>query len=68
MRGSAGYGIGQPNAFAGSSSAAEETEGGSALDSIRAQTSKIEDLLDTFSEPIKPYAACACCVAPVCGL
>lgn len=27
----------------------------SPLDAIRAQTSKIEDFLDTFSDPIKPY-------------
>lgn len=31
------------------------SEGGNALDAIRQQTSKIEDMLDTAAEPIKPY-------------
>ncbi|EPE04184.1 surf4 family protein [Ophiostoma piceae UAMH 11346] len=48
-----GYGIGQPNPFGGQSQ--DSTESGNALDAIREQTSKIEDLLDTYSEPIKPY-------------
>lgn len=48
-----GYGIGQPNPFGGQSQDAGESS--NALDAIRAQTSKIEDLLDTYSEPIKPY-------------
>ena len=48
-----GYGIGQPNPFSGQSQDASES--GNALDAIREQTSKIEDLLDTYSEPIKPY-------------
>lgn len=30
------------------------SEGGSALDAIRQQTSKIEDLLDSAAEPVKP--------------
>lgn len=30
-------------------------DGGSAFDTIRQQTSKIEDLLDSVAEPIKPY-------------
>lgn len=28
----------------------------SALDAIRQQTSKIEDMLDSVAEPVKPYA------------
>lgn len=55
LRGSAGYGIGQPTPFGGSSS--ETPESSNALDAIREQTSKIEDFLDTYSEPIKPYAS-----------
>ncbi len=47
-----GYGIGQPNPFSGSSP--DTKESGGALDAIRQQTSKIEDLLDTYSEPVKP--------------
>ncbi len=53
MRGSAGYGIGQPNPFNGGPSS--ETPENNALDAIREQTSKIEDLLDAYSEPVKPY-------------
>ena len=34
---------------------AEATNDPSPLDAIRQQTSKIEDWLDTISEPIKPY-------------
>lgn len=29
---------------------------GNALDAIRQQTSKIEDMLDSVAEPVKPYA------------
>ncbi|OAA53972.1 copii-coated vesicle protein 4 [Niveomyces insectorum RCEF 264] len=47
-----GYGIGQPNPF---NNSAPESKESNALDAIRQQTSKIEDLLDTFSEPVKPY-------------
>ena len=54
MRGNAGYGIGQPNPFAAGGSASEPGEK-NALDAIRDQTSKIEDVLNTYSEPIKPY-------------
>jgi len=54
MRGNSGYGIGQPNAFASGGSASEPSENNNALDAIREQTSKIEDLLNTYSEPIKP--------------
>lgn len=31
------------------------SEGGNALDAIRQQTSKIEDMLDSAAEPVKPY-------------
>jgi len=43
-----GYGVGAPSQQPLDSNA-------SPLDTIREQTSKIEDFLDTFSEPIKPY-------------
>ena len=58
MRGNAGYGIGQPNPFTGGSTDSSDSEG--ALDSIRKYTSKVEDVLDAYSEPIKPYV----CPAP----
>lgn len=52
LGGTAGYGISnQPN-FGGTttSDAANETT----LDAIRKQTSRIEDALDTLSDPVKP--------------
>lgn len=53
MRGNAGgYGMGAPS-YGGMNSS--PSEGGNALDAIRQQTSKIEDMLDTAAEPIKPY-------------
>ncbi|KAK3383184.1 SURF4 family-domain-containing protein [Lasiosphaeria ovina] len=52
MRGPGSYGIGAPNMFAATN---DDTAESSPLDAIRKQTSKIEDVLDTFSEPIKPY-------------
>ncbi len=55
MRGPGSYGMAAPNPFGGSSEDAAEQ---SPLDAIRQQTSKIEDMLDTLSEPIKP------CVSP----
>ncbi|SPN97795.1 related to surfeit locus protein 4 [Cephalotrichum gorgonifer] len=50
-RGPGGYGLGAGSQF-GTSSPVEES---STLDTIRKQTSKIEDLLDTLSGPIKPF-------------
>ena len=63
IRGTAGYNLGggasQQNRFgvgAGySNMKAEATNDPSPLDAIREQTSKIEDWLDTMSEPVKPY-------------
>lgn len=52
MRGQGSYGIGAPTAFGGP---VEDSTEQSALDTIRQQTSKIEDVLDSLSEPIKPY-------------
>ncbi|ROT39756.1 surfeit locus protein [Sodiomyces alkalinus F11] len=47
-----GLGVGGPPTFGGPSM---ETSEPGALDTIRQYTSKIEDLLDTVSEPVKPY-------------
>jgi hypothetical protein len=51
MRGPGSYGMAAPSPFGGPS---EDKADQSPLDAIRQQTSKIEDLLDTMSEPIKP--------------
>ncbi|MCJ1236940.1 hypothetical protein MMC14_004924 [Varicellaria rhodocarpa] len=60
IRGPAGYNIGSSqnrfNVAPGySNMKAETTNDPSPLDAIREQTSKIEDWLDTLSEPVKPY-------------
>ncbi|KAL1973533.1 hypothetical protein VTN31DRAFT_6168 [Thermomyces dupontii] len=54
IRGTAGYNLGHQNPF-GSPHRADATSDPSPLDAIREQTSKIEDWLDTLSDPIKPY-------------
>ncbi len=54
MRGTGSYGIGVQNAF-GAPSQDSPSDSKSPLDAIREHTSKIEDMLDTISEPIKPY-------------
>lgn len=55
MRGNAGgYGMGAPSYGGGSMS--EPAQEGGALDAIRQHTSKIEDMLDSLAEPVKPYA------------
>ena len=53
IRGTAGYNLGSQNRFGGPGRA-DATNDPSPLDAIREQTSKIEDLLDTYSDPIKP--------------
>ena len=63
IRGTAGYHLGSNNqsSFAGPSSMgsmggrSDATNDPSPLDAIREQTSKIEDWLDTISDPLKPY-------------
>ena len=60
IRGTAGYNLGgAPNRFGVgpnySNMKADATSDPSPLDAIREQTSKIEDWLDTMSEPVKPY-------------
>ncbi|KAK4648399.1 ER-derived vesicles protein erv29 [Podospora bellae-mahoneyi] len=52
LRGQGSYGIGAPAPFGGD---IDQRVDQSPLDTIRQQTSKIEDLLDTVSEPIKPF-------------
>ncbi|KAF4549406.1 SURF4-like protein 2 [Elsinoe fawcettii] len=54
IRGTAGYGLGSTSSFGGSSNNSA-TNDPSPLDAIRQQTSKIEDILDSLSEPVKPY-------------
>ncbi|KAK1781910.1 SURF4 family-domain-containing protein [Copromyces sp. CBS 386.78] len=53
MRGPGSYGIGTSSPFGGPVN--DDTAESSPLDAIRKQTSKIEDVLDSFSEPVKPY-------------
>lgn len=58
IRGTAGYHLGNQNVnmnFGGGSSSSYATNDPSPLDAIREHTSKIEDWLDTVSDPIKPY-------------
>ncbi|CZS90416.1 hypothetical protein WAI453_004185 [Rhynchosporium graminicola] len=56
IRGTAGYNLGggQQNNFGGPSREDTKYES-SPLDAIREQTGKIEDFLDTLSDPVKPY-------------
>lgn len=54
IRGTAGYNLGGPDRFGGPGRA-DATNDPSPLDQIREQTSKIEDWLDTMSDPLKPY-------------
>lgn len=54
IRGTAGYHLGNQNNFGGPNRS-DATDDPSPLDAIRQQTSKIEDWLDSVSDPIKPY-------------
>jgi hypothetical protein len=52
QRAPSGYGIGGPaNPYAGAPSVEQD---GGVLEQIRPYTDKVEDMLDSFSEPIKP--------------
>jgi len=53
IRGTAGYNLGGQSSFGGQNR--DTMSDPSPLDAIREQTSKIEDFLDTLSEPVKPY-------------
>ncbi|KAI9728728.1 MAG: hypothetical protein M1828_002834 [Chrysothrix sp. TS-e1954] len=55
IRGTAGYHLGGQNRFGGGTNSSEASQDPSPLDAIREQTSKIEDMLDTMAEPVKPY-------------
>ncbi|EMD00817.1 hypothetical protein BAUCODRAFT_29198 [Baudoinia panamericana UAMH 10762] len=55
IRGTAGYQLGNSNAFGAGPSQNAATNDPSPLDAIREQTSKIEEWLDTISEPVRPY-------------
>jgi len=54
IRGTAGYNLGNQNPFGGPGRD-DATNDPSPLDAIREQTNKIEDWLDTISDPVKPY-------------
>lgn len=54
IRGTAGYSLGNQSSFGGPSRQ-DATNDPSPLQAIREQTSKIEDWLDTLSDPVKPY-------------
>ena len=56
IRGTAGYNLGGQTSFGGPSSG-DASNDPSPLDAIREQTSKIEDFLDTLSDPVKPYVS-----------
>jgi hypothetical protein len=58
IRGTAGYNLGGQNTFGGPTRG-DTMNDPSPLDAIREQTSKIEDFLDTLSDPVKP------CVFPI---
>ncbi|KAI9790523.1 MAG: hypothetical protein M1816_005030 [Peltula sp. TS41687] len=56
IRGTAGYNLGNQHPFGVAGPGRQEaTNDPSPLDAIRAQTSKIEDWLDTLSDPVRPY-------------
>ncbi|KAI0022992.1 SURF4 family-domain-containing protein [Xylariomycetidae sp. FL0641] len=52
IRGTAGYQLSGQNPFGGPKTEASDP---SPLDAIREQTSKLEDMLDSLGEPVKPY-------------
>ncbi|ORX97059.1 SURF4 family-domain-containing protein [Clohesyomyces aquaticus] len=55
IRGTAGYHLGNQSPFGNAGRNDEGNNDPSPLDAIREQTSKIEDWLDTLSDPVKPY-------------
>jgi hypothetical protein len=54
IRGTAGYHLGNQSPFGNNSGRNDERNDPSAMDQLRAQTSKLEDMLDTVADPIKP--------------
>jgi hypothetical protein len=57
IRGTAGYHLGNQSPFGHAGRTDDTSNDPSPLDQLRAQTNKIEDFLDTMSEPIKPYVS-----------
>lgn len=56
IRGTAGYNLGGPQHHFSAPGRPDGADSNtSPLDAIREQTSKIEDWLDTISDPVKPY-------------
>ena len=55
IRGTANYHLGPDQRMFGGSSHSQAVSDPSPLDAIREQTNKIEDILDTYADPIKPY-------------
>ncbi|KAF9740658.1 hypothetical protein PMIN06_000384 [Paraphaeosphaeria minitans] len=55
IRGTAGYHLGNQSPFGNGGRSDSTTNDPSPLDQLREQTNKIEDFLDTLSEPVKPY-------------
>jgi len=54
IRGTAGYHLGNQSPFGNAGRSDGTTNDPSPLEQLREQTSKIEDFLDTLSEPVKP--------------
>lgn len=54
QRGPSGYGLGGGAPAYGGPSSVDESQNGGILDQIRPYTSKVEDVLDSLSEPLKP--------------
>ena len=54
IRGTANYNLAGSSYGVGAANQHSLDSNSSPLDTIREQTSKIEDFLDTFSEPVKP--------------
>jgi hypothetical protein len=54
IRGTAGYHLGNQSPFGNAGRSDDTRNDPSPLEQLRAQTSKIEDFLDTMSDPIKP--------------
>ena len=54
IRGTAGYHLGNQSPFGQAGRSDADNSDPSPLDQLREQTSKIEDMLDTLSDPIKP--------------
>lgn len=54
IRGTAGYHLGNQSPFGNAGHSNDTNNDPSPLDQLRAQTSKLEEMLDTVADPIKP--------------